>query len=154
MDFLDVCDFDFDRFDEADANASSSESTGVYDSLSSVSFSESNSDTEDPVRRRKRKFRHGGTQRQLQQHQLSYPRVVQSDIRRNFPTLFARVYNACDYDTMMDHIRSYYTGNVSVQQRDLRFGELLCYPSIFSRLTSCQQPAHRCTFSTNEYGRT
>jgi len=119
---FDVSQFAFERFERTLLNTTELPRIGS-DSLSTSC--ESNSDLEAPVRHRKKKKR-GLISKAPHQFKLPSPQVVKSDVRRNFATLFARVHNSCDYDTMMNHIYNFYDGDVTIQQRDLRFGMFFC----------------------------
>lgn len=127
LDF-DVRQFSFDRFEGSDPiNFSLVPSNSL-----STSCESSASDNEVKVRHRKTKTRRIASLIP-QQFRLPSPQVVKSDVRRKFATMFAHVHNSCDYDTMMNHICSFYDREVTVQQRDLRFGTFLVTSS-FSRI--------------------
>eukprot|EP00600_Ochromonadales_sp_CCMP1393_P009986 CAMPEP_0174974628 /NCGR_PEP_ID=MMETSP0004_2-20121128/11955_1 /TAXON_ID=420556 /ORGANISM="Ochromonas sp., Strain CCMP1393" /LENGTH=584 /DNA_ID=CAMNT_0016225313 /DNA_START=99 /DNA_END=1854 /DNA_ORIENTATION=- len=60
-------------------------------------------------------------QYQLMQRQwkLSRPRIVKSDTRRNYITMFTNVFNSYDYDFMNNHLQLFYSRDFVLRQKNL-----------------------------------
>jgi len=48
---------------------------------------------------------------------------VRRDFRRDFPMMWVNVMNTGSYDFMMEHIRTFYSPDIVLRQRDLRPGK-------------------------------
>lgn len=120
MDFQDIHDFDFDCLEEFEGDFGFSSSTTSSDTISISNDSLSSSETDQPNPKKRKQTERGlhidGTRK------LSRPRIVRSDVRRNYVMRWVNVFNSCDYVTMMDHISQCYDVDVITQQRDLRYG--------------------------------
>ena len=45
------------------------------------------------------------------------PRIMRSDVRRDYATMWANVFNSCDYDHMMRHIHTFYSPDFVMVQK-------------------------------------
>lgn len=83
---------------------------------------------------RKRSFKQTESPQQClcqKQYKVSRPRIVRRDYRRDFPMLWVHVMNTGSYDFMMEHIRTYYSPDMVLRQRDLRAGEIITFLPFF-----------------------
>ena len=55
-------------------------------------------------------------------YRIPRPRIVKSDFRRHYATMWVNVFNSCDQGLLARHIETFYDRNVSVVQFDLRQG--------------------------------
>mmetsp|Transcript_17929 Transcript_17929/g.19431 ORF Transcript_17929/g.19431 Transcript_17929/m.19431 type:complete len:347 (-) Transcript_17929:12-1052(-) len=57
-----------------------------------------------------------GVETTLTYHLMYIPRILKNDLRRQYPIMFANVYNSCDYDFMMKFIHQFcdLTGHVKI----------------------------------------
>ncbi len=80
----------------------------------------------------------------LTYHLMYIPRILKNDLRRQYPIMFANVYNSCDYDFMMKFIHQLcdLTGRVTMRdtyaqngKRRLDFFLFLIFIYIYSRFS-------------------
>lgn len=132
MDTLEISDFEFEeledfdewskydiiqsddagRFDRGDRTSSSSEDGDITSNISCGN----NGGTES----RKRGLPAEDLDQLRQRYRLCRPRIVKSDFRRKFPAHWVNVFNTGSYEYLMNHIRSFYSPDVTLLQRDLR----------------------------------
>ncbi len=62
----------------------------------------------------------------LTYHLMYIPRILKNDLRRQYPIMFANVYNSCDYDFMMKFINQFceVTGRVTMSDTYTKNGKL------------------------------
>lgn len=101
---------------------SSSRVTCVDGGTTASERSEASDERPEALSGRKR-VRHGRRRNEI----VSRPRILKTDIRRNYATMWTNVFNSCDYDYMMQYLSTFY--DPEFHMRHFRKGLALMNPS-------------------------
>jgi len=82
-----------------------------------------------------------GEETTLTYHLMYIPRILKNDLRRQYPIMFANVYNSCDYDFMMKFFHQFcdLTGRVTMRDTYAQNGPPCILTSEARGLESCGQ---------------